>query len=299
MNLLVRAYSLCLLAYPRSYRDAYGQEMKIVFADMLRDSSSSRGRLGVLAMAIGVYVDVIAQALKERFVQASPRQWALWILAMTGIVTLICVNQNASQGQAPALVLISSTVLLCAYDPKHIWRWGSLFGVSIPIFHLMLAGFHRDLPSNKVWSEFGIMWFAMAFAGVGVFARSVLESIGRTQRKPTRSSRFLIGLKALLLGMIFGACDFTLITPVFVLTGLITCGVLLGSFLEEPVVPAAWVGLGVPVAIVFEMATRQHPARHHYIFLDAGAILWCVAAATIAHQTKRRMQPDHAQVPGR
>ncbi len=73
--------------------------------------------------------------------------------------------------------------------------------------------------------------------------------------------------------------DFTLITPVFALTGVVLCGTILGYFCPKPWISAACFGVGVPIAITVLMALHGTPTRHHYVFLDARAIPLAEAAA--------------------
>ncbi len=64
----IKLYSALLYLYPRAFRQAFGKEMRYVFAEVLRDSRR-RGSLGLLRFALREFGELPYSVLRE---QASP-----------------------------------------------------------------------------------------------------------------------------------------------------------------------------------------------------------------------------------
>ena len=286
MNFLVNLYALLLRAYPAEFRNEYGMEMRLLFAEMLRDAKDRRGVMGICMVTVRVTIDLIRSATKERLGIADAGERAIWALALIGCAVLVYVTRHATQAQAPMLVLIATTVLLGAYDPSRAWRWALLVGASIPVCDLLLVVVRVQRFSPKILSEFEIVLLALLFTGAGVCARSVLVNFESQQLHDRGSRRIALSFSAMLAGCAMGLCDFTLVSPIFAIVGLVTAGILMGSFVTKPIQPAIWLGFGVPLAIVVQMAMREHPIRPHYVLIDALGILWCAGAAYAASRAR-------------
>lgn len=59
-------YRLLLLAYPPEFRREFGREMLQVFQDCCRQGARTRGRRGIIRVCLGVIVDAVQTAPRER-----------------------------------------------------------------------------------------------------------------------------------------------------------------------------------------------------------------------------------------
>lgn len=59
-------YRVMLLAYPRTFRQAYGREMLLVFEDRARDLVRNRGSWALLCFAAGIVWDWLKTIVRER-----------------------------------------------------------------------------------------------------------------------------------------------------------------------------------------------------------------------------------------
>ena len=98
-----RLYKWLLKLYPHSFRRDYGEEMKYVFAESLKDAYRLRGPQGVLALWLRTVVDAvtssISQHLNDQEVRASMKtdltttvmqnKVFAWIALATGLLLLV------------------------------------------------------------------------------------------------------------------------------------------------------------------------------------------------------------------
>lgn len=64
-------YRVMLLAYPRTFRQAYGREMLLVFEDRARDLVRNRGSWALLCFAAGIVWDWLKTIVRETSVDTS------------------------------------------------------------------------------------------------------------------------------------------------------------------------------------------------------------------------------------
>jgi hypothetical protein len=89
-------------------------------------------------------------------------------------------------------------------------------------------------------------------------------------------------LSTTLLGLLLGAIDFLSpdFRPILILSAL-GGGILGWFFPSHRWKLAIWLGLCIPIAIIAGMALRYHPARGHFVFVDARAIVPALLGASI------------------
>jgi hypothetical protein len=90
-------------------------------------------------------------------------------------------------------------------------------------------------------------------------------------------------------GLLIGAVDFR--SPVAwpaILMAVVGGGIIGALWPTRRWKLAAWFGLCVPIAIIAAMAMRYHPARGHFVFLDARASPLALLGAAIGGMRDRR-----------
>ena len=127
---LIRLYQLCLVAYPRDFRSAYGAEMIQVFRTAMRDSS--RARLALFSIAV---VDLAGSAARERLaaIRWDARYLVVWAAAIlisfsSGYLHL----HTDADGMGAGLVLGGAFLCGLVYPRKPL-HWGTIVGIGIPL----------------------------------------------------------------------------------------------------------------------------------------------------------------------
>lgn len=100
-------------------------------------------------------------------------------------------------------------------------------------------------------------------------------------------------LTATALGWGIGALDFlaTDFCPAVVLSAFGGC-ILGWLFPTQRGRLAVWLGVCVPIAIIAGMALHQHPARGHFVFIDARAVLIALLGAAIGGWLHGKASPS-------
>ena len=60
------AYAALLILYPRQFRAAFGQQMRLAFRDACQAAYSRNGAVGLLALWLPTLLDLLKSALEER-----------------------------------------------------------------------------------------------------------------------------------------------------------------------------------------------------------------------------------------
>ena len=276
-------YRTLLLAYPAEFRVRYGEEMMLVFEDSLSGAFRSGGWWAAMCCFGRTLADVASSACRERLAEMNRGTVAILLTGMFGWALLIFVEFHSSEVQAPVLVLLSLGFLFGAAFPKRILLSGASLGIAIPVGHFVALLFGRGSAGSVSGSLVAVVP-AIVGAALGATARAVASLPDRVEE---REGYVLLGLACLAAGGLIGLADFTLITPIFALTGVALCGSVLGYFCRRPWAAAICLGFAVPVAVVLMMALRASPTRHHYVFVDARAIPLCMFAAGVGLAARR------------
>ena len=66
IRLAERIYAQLLVLYPSSFREGYGRQLRIVFADQLREAEASGSIFAVASVVVNGYVDLVVTAIGQR-----------------------------------------------------------------------------------------------------------------------------------------------------------------------------------------------------------------------------------------
>ena len=94
------------------------------------------------------------------------------------------MDTHNDEVQAAILVILLSTATLAMIEPRAVWRWGLILGLSIPITYLIVPAFDMTTPFDMEGYMGTLLALIPAFIGAygGVFLRKIL--LRRTAAKP-------------------------------------------------------------------------------------------------------------------
>jgi hypothetical protein len=132
-----RAFRIALLAYPRDFRESFGDEMAQTFRDLLRDAHAhgpwSSG--GLWARTIG---DIAVSALKERSAEMRRRGYQMICAVALGLaIAWVDSRPHWDDAGITAGMLFLVCALLGAIDPRRAWQWALAVGLWIPLYGLL------------------------------------------------------------------------------------------------------------------------------------------------------------------
>lgn len=70
LRVLNQTYRLLLWAYPAAFRHRFGDEMRLMFRDLCRDTLAESGLMGLLLVCLHTLLDLSSSALRERLLAA-------------------------------------------------------------------------------------------------------------------------------------------------------------------------------------------------------------------------------------
>jgi hypothetical protein len=201
--------------YPRPFREAYGDELKHVFRDWVRDGYRRRGVLGVIAVWVDVMPDLVASAA-DQHVEEDPGmalKFGVGILSGAGLIggalwvgcgVLWLIGPAGLVGEAlreprAVLPLFFIGLQLVAFGLKAIFLaasrpWPVLARV------LLLVGAGGGLITSLLWqssagaADWSVLMGGVVLQGLGL----VLAGLGLLPRPETR------WLGVLLIGLALG-----------------------------------------------------------------------------------------------
>ncbi len=276
MNLLKAIYRFLLSALPSDFVRKFGDEMEITFGDMLREARVEGGTMGVARAFCSALLDLSGTLVREHYVDMKAKACINLAFFIVSVAAVLVVNKSSTEVQAPFLILITSSFLLGAINPKDSWKWAILLGSAVPMYDLLLACLHVIPYERGLFGEFATIIPTLIFGGAGAFGASAIRIAEGTSEKS-----FALLAASFGGGILVGFADFTLITPIPAIVGLVTCGIVIGSTSRRPARLAVALGTGVPVGITLLMAAHMHPTRHHFVFVDARSIVLCLATAML------------------
>jgi hypothetical protein len=256
MRLLTTLYGILLHLYPQSFRERFGEEMACDFSQALDEAIRDRRVRRFLG---SILRDVLTSVIREHAAVFRPGAFLAALAVLASGLLLGWVDSKSAEVQGTLIVLLIGSGLVGL-----IWRRGALlytllFGLGVPFFIL-----RTDL------SLAALIPFGLAFVGMAV---------------GTGVRRILVGplgmVVAIAMGLLLGATDMLVGTPVIAIAGAFLGGVAFGRWRSHPLRAAALFGLFEPVGVIVLMAARVHAARHHYVLVDALSILYAVAGAVL------------------
>jgi hypothetical protein len=156
-----------LRAYPKTFREDYGDAMTLAFKDLLRDAQARRSAGGLISLWAHTLPDLAATALRERrgamrmgFGSFLPLALAL---ALGLGITLVDSRPKWDDTGITAGAVFLVALLFGAISPRRAWLWALAIGGWIPV--LGIAS-HRNFGA--------LIALAPAFLGayIGAFLRS-------------------------------------------------------------------------------------------------------------------------------
>jgi hypothetical protein len=84
-----RLYGVLLSLYPKEFRAAYGQQMRLTFRDACRVAHHRDGTVGLLALWLPTLLDLIKSALEERARQGEITMSKARLIALAGPLTIL------------------------------------------------------------------------------------------------------------------------------------------------------------------------------------------------------------------
>ena len=84
-----RLYGLLLHLYPKEFRAAYGQQMRLTFRDACRIAYDQNGAGGLLALWLPTLLDLFKSALEERARQGEITMSKERLMALAGPLTIV------------------------------------------------------------------------------------------------------------------------------------------------------------------------------------------------------------------
>jgi hypothetical protein len=138
-----RLYAALLYLYPKKFRAAYGQQMRLTFRDACQVAYHRNGAAGLLALWLPTLFDLLKSALEERARQRELTMSKERLMTLAGPLTILA-------GSLWMLASIGEFVLLVGLgNPDSFWDVFWFFPVSlsflvmIPAFILTRLRYHR------------------------------------------------------------------------------------------------------------------------------------------------------------
>ncbi len=186
-----RLYRLSLLAYPRSFRRAYGPALVQIFHDCARDAQRERGLPGLLGWWGRTASDLVVTAGVQRTMEMRGR------LAQRGrgvTVTLIALLLSVATGylntHTDEVLVVLPWVLLASgvfglTVPHGVWRGALFIGLAVPVSQIV-APVHVRVPYPNALGDIGAACIALVPALIGATSGAMLRwSVRHSMVRPT------------------------------------------------------------------------------------------------------------------
>ena len=174
-----RLYGVLLYLYPKTFRTAYGQQMRMAFRDACRVAYHQNGAGGLLALWLPTLLDLLKSALEERARQGEITMSKARLITLAGPLTILV-------GSMWVVVSLSDLVLRIGLGgDEKFWDLFVAF-LSIPFFlsfipllFALIGTRLRYHPSAGVLGKLGLALSVAGCAGViiAVLANILLGSV--------------------------------------------------------------------------------------------------------------------------
>lgn len=119
-----RLYRWMLRSYPTAFRERFGEELLQVCRAAAADGSRSRLRLSISLLTGG---------MRERRLNLPVSGLLCWLTALSLAVMIALMDQQATEPQPAALMLILAALALTLWRPRGSWGRAFLLGAGIPV----------------------------------------------------------------------------------------------------------------------------------------------------------------------
>lgn len=164
-----RLYRWLLAAYPREFREAYGEEMTRTFRDLLRDETPDIAAL--VRLWRRTLADLVRTAFNERL-EAMDKDRS-WLLVTVGVavgaaITWVDTRPTWDDTGISAGVVFLAAAALGAANPRHPWRWALAVGAWIPLFGILLHANYESVLALLVAlaGAYGGAWIRRCLSGL-------------------------------------------------------------------------------------------------------------------------------------
>lgn len=161
-----RLYGALLFLYPKEFRDAYGQQMRLAFRDACRVAYHQNGASGLLVIWLPTLLDLFKSALEERARQGEITMSKTRLIVLAGPLTIVvgALWMIASIGDFAFQtgLLRDEAFLGLVFIP--------FFFSFIPMLFALIGTRLRFHPAAGVLGRFGLVLSVAGCAGVIAFA---------------------------------------------------------------------------------------------------------------------------------
>ncbi len=139
----LKVYRALLRFYPTEFRQRFGEEMALSFAQQCEADVENCGPFGFMISWIRSLADVVWSASAEwlRLVSGEMRPTrgsiAALVAAISASAFLGYVNLHNDEVQAPLAILLGASFMLGLLRPRRAWLWAAIVALSIPVSSLI------------------------------------------------------------------------------------------------------------------------------------------------------------------
>jgi hypothetical protein len=166
-----RLYRALLHLYPKEFRAAYGQQMRLTFRDACRVAYHRNGAGGLLALWLPTLLDLFKSALEERARQGEISMSKARLIALAGPLTMLIGSMWMVASIGEMVILIEPASADTFWDS--FWFF-PVFLSLIPLLFALIGTRLRFLQAAGVPGRLGLALSVAGCAGMIVF---VLASI--------------------------------------------------------------------------------------------------------------------------
>ena len=195
MDRHVAVYRHMLRAYPANFRQAYGEEMARLFADLVSDQRQSGQPLGIFRLWVRTIVDTLSSAPRERMEETMNNQAALFTRTLLVIIPIAVYAGFAFGGGVGAFpILVAGIIVLVARrrslpdalvgDRRGRWWVWTLIGLGMAGASMIVATLAGEEGGELGWVLFSLLFVA----GVVIVGASIVRAfallMGRQSTPP-------------------------------------------------------------------------------------------------------------------
>jgi hypothetical protein len=188
MNRHLWAYREMLRIYPRSFRERFGDEMLILFADLLKDAGRPGERFGVARLWAHAIGDLITSATSEQWEEQMNHHPVLARVAVVAIPTAV-IGGLLVAGPMIAVVALALSVVaaLVVYSRRSASgnrgggdRWWVACLAGVAFIAAAFGSLALPISSDYTWS----MATLLGIAGLAVLSSGALAAVMAMTRRP-------------------------------------------------------------------------------------------------------------------
>jgi hypothetical protein len=201
-----RLYGVLLYLYPKKFRAAYGQQMRLTFRDACRVAYSRNGVSGLLALWLPTLFDLFKSALEERARQGEIMMSKERVMALAGPLTIV----------VGALILVGpiSDLIQLVRPPytESLWEIFHFKMATVSLAVMLPAFIGTWLRYKEATGGIGRLGLILNVAGCGTFclalsANFLLDVLGLLKHPTGPNYAMAAGIVSILIGHILFGID--------------------------------------------------------------------------------------------